>query len=255
MQVRRLRTGLALTEIGFGGAQLGNLPPALDDEVALRGARRGLGPRDPLLRHGPALRARAVRAPARGRRSPGARGRSSWCRPRWGGCLVPTPERAGGARPRVRRPGDARAGPRLQPRRRAAQPRGEHGAPRARPRRHRLRARPRRRLRRDRLPRGHPRAGRAAGAGRRRRGRRGHEPPGGPRRGDPADRPRPGDDRRPLHRARAAGADRAAAARAGAGRRLRRRERVQLRPAQPPAPLAGADVRPRARPARAARAG
>ena len=37
MQVRRLRTGLALTEIGFGGAQLGNLPTALDDDVA-RGA-------------------------------------------------------------------------------------------------------------------------------------------------------------------------------------------------------------------------
>ena len=35
MQVRRLRTGLPLTEIGFGGAQLGNLPQALDDEVAL----------------------------------------------------------------------------------------------------------------------------------------------------------------------------------------------------------------------------
>ena len=34
MQVRRLRTGLPLTEIGFGGAQLGNLPQALDDEVA-----------------------------------------------------------------------------------------------------------------------------------------------------------------------------------------------------------------------------
>jgi D-threo-aldose 1-dehydrogenase len=35
MLVRRLRTGLPLTEIGFGGAQLGNLPQALDDEVAL----------------------------------------------------------------------------------------------------------------------------------------------------------------------------------------------------------------------------
>jgi len=35
MRVRRLRTGLPLTEIGFGGAQLGNLPTALDDEVAL----------------------------------------------------------------------------------------------------------------------------------------------------------------------------------------------------------------------------
>ena len=36
MRVRRLRTGLSLTEIGFGGAQLGNLPQALDDDVALR---------------------------------------------------------------------------------------------------------------------------------------------------------------------------------------------------------------------------
>ncbi|SDU91765.1 D-threo-aldose 1-dehydrogenase [Microlunatus sagamiharensis] len=34
MPVRRLRTGLALTEVGFGGAQLGNLPTALDDDVA-----------------------------------------------------------------------------------------------------------------------------------------------------------------------------------------------------------------------------
>ena len=36
MRVRRLRTGLPLSEIGFGGAQLGNLPRALDDEVAFR---------------------------------------------------------------------------------------------------------------------------------------------------------------------------------------------------------------------------
>ena len=141
--------------------------------------RGGLGRRCPLLRHRPALRARAVRAPARAPRCAGAPRRVRASPPRSAGCSNRTRTdrlRPGGRRlRRARRP---RAPLRLQPRRRAPQPRRQPRAARPRPRRHRLRARPRR-PRRPGDRRGDPGAGRAARAGRHRRRRRRHEPVAG----------------------------------------------------------------------------
>jgi D-threo-aldose 1-dehydrogenase len=57
------RTDVQVTEIGFGGAPLGNLYTAIDDEsgyAAVRAAWDG-----GILRHGAALRAGVVRAPPR----------------------------------------------------------------------------------------------------------------------------------------------------------------------------------------------
>ena len=86
MQVRRLRTGLALTEIGFGGAQLGNLPTALDDDVARAALDaawdHGIRYFDTAPHYGLGLSERRLGAGAR----PGVRGTSSWCRPRSAGC-------------------------------------------------------------------------------------------------------------------------------------------------------------------------
>jgi D-threo-aldose 1-dehydrogenase len=98
MKVRRLRTGLPLTEIGFGGAQLGNLPQALDDQVARRAVdaawEHGIRYFDTAPHYGLGLSERRL-------------GQALADRPRSefvvstkvGRLLVPTPERAGGRDP------------------------------------------------------------------------------------------------------------------------------------------------------------
>ncbi len=64
MQARPLR-GLAVSQLGFGGASLGNLYLETPDAQARAERGRGLGRRRALLRHRAALRPRAVRTPAR----------------------------------------------------------------------------------------------------------------------------------------------------------------------------------------------
>ncbi|GAA3557564.1 aldo/keto reductase [Microlunatus spumicola] len=94
MQVRRLRTGLPLTEIGFGGAQLGNLPQALDDEVALAALEaawdHGIRYFDTAPHYGLGLSERRIGQALAGRP------RSEFVvSTKVGRRLVPTPERAG----------------------------------------------------------------------------------------------------------------------------------------------------------------
>ena len=173
MQVRRLRSGLPLTEIGFGVRRSVTSRRVHDDEsLAARWTPRGI--RHPLLRHRAALRPRPVGAAPRGLAGRPARrfvvstkvGRLL-VRPRGRpadteGFAVPATHRASG----------------LQPRRRPPLPGVQPDPARARPRRHRLRARPGRPVPRDRVHPGDPGADRAARAGRHRRVRRGDEPTG-----------------------------------------------------------------------------
>ena len=98
MQVRRLRTGLALTEIGFGGAQLGNLPTALDDDVARAAIDaawdHGIRYFDTAPHYGLGLSERRLGAAL------AERPRSEFVvSTKVGRLLVPTPERAGGRDP------------------------------------------------------------------------------------------------------------------------------------------------------------
>ncbi len=61
----RLNPGLSLTELGFGGAQIGNLYRATTDEEAAEAVAAAWDAGDPLFRHGTALRSGPVRAATR----------------------------------------------------------------------------------------------------------------------------------------------------------------------------------------------
>ena len=56
------RTGLTVTRLGFGGASIGGLFSAVDDDDSDRDGPPRLGPRHPHVRHRPALRLRRIGA-------------------------------------------------------------------------------------------------------------------------------------------------------------------------------------------------